>query len=82
VSIFQKITGTVAKGILTRMSRKRLPKMEWEIILSGLLASVEVIRDRWGVPHIYVETVPEPFYAQDRLILAMAASTADGKPER
>lgn len=56
--------------------------MEWEIILSGLLASVEVIRDRWGVPHIYVETVPEPFYAQDRLILAMAASTADGKPER
>jgi len=62
--IFSNITGMVARGILTRMSRKRLPKTDGEIVLSGLLASVEIIRDQWGVPHIYAETVEDLFFAQ------------------
>ncbi len=64
MSIFQKITGTVARSVLTRMSRKRLPKTDGEIVLSGLLASVEIVRDQWGVPHIYAETIPDLFFAQ------------------
>ena len=44
MSIFQKITSTVAKGLF-RMSRKWLPKMDGEMVLSGLLAFAEVIRD-------------------------------------
>ncbi len=46
------------------MSRKRLPKTDGEIVLSGLLASVEIVRDQWGVPHIYAETIPDLFFAQ------------------
>ena len=64
MSIFQKFTGTVARSVLTRMSRKRLPKTDGEIVLSGLLASVEIVRDQWGVPHIYAETIPDLFFAQ------------------
>ena len=35
-----------------------------EIRLSGLEQPVEVIRDRWGVPHIYARTVGDLFFAQ------------------
>ena len=32
--------------------------------LQGLHAPVEVIRDRWGVPHIYASNVPDVLFAQ------------------
>jgi len=35
-----------------------------EMTLPGLERPVEVIRDRWGVPHIYAETVHDLFFAQ------------------
>ncbi|HTM47109.1 MAG TPA: penicillin acylase family protein [Bryobacteraceae bacterium] len=35
-----------------------------DIALSGLHKPVEILRDRWGVPHIYAETVEDLFFAQ------------------
>ena len=35
-----------------------------EIGLAGLEQPVEVIRDRWGIPHIYARTVRDLFFAQ------------------
>ncbi len=35
-----------------------------EIRLAGLEQPVEVIRDRWGIPHIYARTVRDLFFAQ------------------
>ena len=35
-----------------------------------------------GGSQIYAETEPELFYTQGRLLLIVAASTADEKPER
>ncbi len=32
--------------------------------LPGLTQSVEILRDRWGVPHIYAKTVDDMFFAQ------------------
>lgn len=32
--------------------------------LTGLESKVEVIRDKWGVPHIYAETMADLFFAQ------------------
>ena len=64
------------------MSRKWLPKMDGEMVLSGLLAFAEVIRDCWRGSQIYAETEPQLFYSQGRLLLIVAASTADEKPER
>jgi penicillin amidase len=34
------------------------------IPVAGLHNSVEILRDRWGVPHIYAQTVDDLFFAQ------------------
>src|ERR1700746_1115202 len=34
------------------------------IAVSGLRKPVEILRDRWGVPHIYAQTVDDLFFAQ------------------
>ena len=50
-----------------------LPKTKGNIALEGLSAQVEVIRDKWGVPHIFAQDKKDLFYAigyvmaQDRL---------------
>jgi penicillin amidase len=35
-----------------------------EIALAGLQRPVEILRDRWGVAHLYAQTVPDLFFAQ------------------
>src|SRR5262245_45801433 len=35
-----------------------------KIKLAGLERTVEVLRDRWGVPHIYAQTQHDLFFAQ------------------
>lgn len=45
-----------------------VPDLEGEIAVPGLGASVEVIHDRWGVPHVYAETLDDLFRAQGFLV--------------
>jgi penicillin amidase len=52
----------LAKTALTPLSRP--PKLEGEIKISGLGAPVEVKRDRWGVPHLFAQSLPDLFTAQ------------------
>jgi len=53
--------------------KKSLPKMSGEVVVSGLKEDVEIIRDTYGVPHIYAKNEPDLFFAlgyamaQDRL---------------
>ncbi|MGC9332995.1 MAG: penicillin acylase family protein, partial [Anaerolineae bacterium] len=53
--------------------RRPLSKMAGTIQLQGLKEEVEVIRDRWGVPHIYAASEADLFFAmgyvhaQDRM---------------
>ena len=53
--------------------RLSLPKTAGELSLAGLRASVEVLRDRHGVPHIYASSLEDAHFAlgfvhaQDRL---------------
>ena len=56
--------GTLARGLLTQMSRGRLPKIDGTLSLPGISETVEVIRDRWGIPHIYAQNLPDLFFAQ------------------
>lgn len=55
------------------MSKKRLPKISGKFVLNGIENSVEILRDKWGVPHIYAKTDNDAFFAlgfchaQDRL---------------
>ncbi len=46
------------------LARASLSRIDGELRLPGLRADVEVIRDRWGVPHIYASNTDDLFMAQ------------------
>ena len=41
-----------------------LAQIEGEIEINGLMEPVEVIRDEWGIPHIYAQNDQDLFFAQ------------------
>ncbi len=49
---------------LTQLAEASLAQIEGEIGVPGLAREVEVLRDRWGVAHIYAQTVEDLFFAQ------------------
>lgn len=49
---------------LDSTARARLAVLDGTVALAGLDSSVEVRRDRWGVPHIYARTQHDLFFAQ------------------
>lgn len=51
-------------GELRRQARAALAKTTGEVKVPGLAQPVEVIRDAWGVPHIYAKTQADLFFAQ------------------
>ncbi len=53
----------LARG-LTWLGRRRLAHADGTLSLPGLSAPVEIIRDRWGVPHIYAANDHDVFFAQ------------------
>jgi penicillin amidase len=67
-SVLAAITGTVITA-----RRWSLPRTSGALRLTELSAPVEVLRDRWGVPHIYAQSDEDLFvaqgyvHAQDRL---------------
>ncbi|MGH7679421.1 MAG: penicillin acylase family protein, partial [Gemmatimonadaceae bacterium] len=46
------------------LAKASLSRIDGRISLRGLRDSVEVIRDRWGVPHIYALNLDDLFFAQ------------------
>lgn len=63
----------LAAAVTGAALRRSLPQTSGALVLPGLRARVEVIRDRWGVPHIYAQHNTDLFqaqgfvHAQDRL---------------
>lgn len=53
-----------AGGGLVFFLRRPLPQRRGAVRVTGLQGSVEVIRDRWGVPHIYADSEADLFFAQ------------------
>jgi penicillin amidase len=49
---------------LRTKARAALAPIEGELTLAGLKQPVEVLRDRWGVAHIYAQNVDDLFFAQ------------------
>ncbi|MGH2710653.1 MAG: penicillin acylase family protein [Actinomycetota bacterium] len=49
-------------------ARRALPPVEGDIKAPGLHREVEVIRDRWGVPHIYATDLHDLYMAQGWVI--------------
>jgi len=56
--------GPVDRESLEELAGEALAPIEGTITLPGLEQEVEVLRDRWGVPHIYAQTVDDLFFAQ------------------
>ncbi|MEJ2487725.1 MAG: penicillin acylase family protein [Anaerolineales bacterium] len=46
------------------LMRTPMPVREGKLSLSGLSNPVEIIRDRWDVPHIYANALNDVFFAQ------------------
>ena len=49
---------------LEELASGSLAQIEGELEISGLLETVEVIRDEWGIPHIYARNDDDLFRAQ------------------
>jgi penicillin amidase len=56
--------GALAAGAFGYLLRRPLPALDGEMRLKGLSAPVEVVRDRWGVPHISAREPLDAFFAQ------------------
>ncbi len=66
-------TGALAAGALSYLLRRPLPALDGEVRLKGLSDPVQIVRDRWGIPHISAREPLDAFFgqgfchAQDRL---------------
>jgi penicillin amidase len=66
-------TGALAAGAFGYLLRRPLPALDGELRLKGLNAPIEIVRDRWGIPHISARDSLDAFFgqgfchAQDRL---------------
>ena len=63
VAVLVVLLFLVAGGLFLFL-RRPLPQTDGTILLPGLKGQVEVIRDRWGVPHIYAGSAEDLFFAQ------------------
>ena len=52
------------KEWIEQESSRRLAQLEGSISLAGLEQPVEILRDKWGIAHIYAKTVQDLFLAQ------------------
>ena len=64
MSALQNALSSVLRGGLTFLSKRRLPQIAGLLTVPGLGAPVEIIRDRWGIPHIYAASTHDVFFAQ------------------
>ncbi|HEX9235901.1 MAG TPA: penicillin acylase family protein, partial [Actinomycetota bacterium] len=50
--------------LFRQKAQEALPPVEGDLRLGGIREPVEVIRDRWGVPHIYAHNTHDLYFAQ------------------
>jgi len=73
MSVLHNIGGFLLKPYIKELSRARLPKIDGQVYLNGLKEEIEIIRDEWGIAHVYAKNINDLLYgqgyvhAQDRL---------------
>jgi penicillin amidase len=56
--------GATAAAELKALAKQSLSKIEGEISVPGVKEPVEVVRDKWGVTHIFAKNQDDMFFAQ------------------
>jgi penicillin G amidase len=86
VGVAAGATGAVAAGAFSYLLRRPLPPLDGELRVAGLSGAVEIVRDRWGIPHISARDPLDAFFgqgfchAQDRLWqMEVARRVASGR---
>ncbi len=64
MSILNNIAGAILKPYIKELSRARLPKIDGQVFLEGLKEEVEIIRDEFGIAHIYAKNINDLLFAQ------------------
>jgi len=59
---------TAPAADLKSLARQSLSKISGELRVAGLKQPVEVVRDKWGIPHIYAQSQDDLFFAQGYVI--------------
>ena len=62
------VVGLLLGGGASWLVRRTLPQTRGSLAVSGLAAPVDVIRDSWGVPHIYAQNLDDLFFAQGYVV--------------
>jgi penicillin amidase len=65
------IAGSILLAVqpdLATRARAALAHHKGSIILSGIREPVEILRDKWGVPHIYARNTADLFFAQGYVV--------------
>lgn len=58
------ILATIAVTIGYVVIRRTFPQINGTLQVAGLVDAVEIVRDKWGVPHIYAKNEHDLFFAQ------------------
>jgi len=64
MSTLLTLFGPLVRVWLQTTCRRRLPHTSGTLHFSGLHDTVDVFRDRWGIPHIYARSVHDLVFAQ------------------
>lgn len=64
LKLLPRATAAALPGVGPRVARRHWPRTQGTLSLPGLHAPVEILRDRWGVPHIFARDEHDLFFAQ------------------
>src|SRR3954451_4752615 len=64
LAILAPFSQLAAQQPLEEKAKLVLAQIQAELRLPGLKEPVEVLRDRWGVPHLYAKSADDLFFAQ------------------
>ncbi len=67
IALVAQTPGTKAPDY-TAAAKRSLATLDGTILVFGLREPVEVLRDRWGIPHIYAKNTEDLFFAQGYVV--------------
>ena len=64
VDVFNTLLGSIVRAALWLVGRTRLPRIQGNLSMKGIQGKVEILRDRWGVAHVFAASTTDVLFAQ------------------